>query len=176
MKTIAVLIGLLLCGSVASATCRVTTSRAAVIHAASANVVVQFAVPVAVPVASYAPYWYATNHAQFAPYGAPVSHEASRSSPSSPTATATDSGRDATLSQSQPATKPETAPVSILQAKCLKCHSGPAAKHELDLSDPAKLSSDLRLNAIRQVVSEKMPQGSKLTAEETGRLIEELSK
>ena len=74
-------------------------------------------------------------------------------------------------------------PAPTLVAKnCAKCHSGATPKGNLDLSAPAKLAADDRLRAIRAVLADdeaqRMPpatSGVKLSAEELGKLLQELS-
>jgi hypothetical protein len=70
----------------------------------------------------------------------------------------------------------------LVARNCSKCHSGPTPKGKLDLSTPSKLAADDRLRAIRAVLADdeaqRMPpaaSGVKLSAEELGKLLQELS-
>lgn len=71
---------------------------------------------------------------------------------------------------------------TLVARNCSKCHSGPTPKGKLDLSIPTKLAADDRLRAIRAVLADdeaqRMPpaaSGVKLSAEELGKLLQELS-
>ena len=97
-------------------------------HAAHSNfVITAFAVPVAVPVAPFAPYWYGV---------AEYAHE-----PPSP-------------SPRESATKPQA---STIKLRCASCHGAISPKQGLSLIDPTALSADDRLRAIRAVVTGAMP-------------------
>jgi len=65
---------------------------------------------------------------------------------------------------------------SVVQQRCVVCHSGADAKGRLSLETPAALDPASRLKAIRAVLSEKMPKdGPRLTPEEAGQALEELA-
>jgi mono/diheme cytochrome c family protein len=73
------------------------------------------------------------------------------------------------------------APTLVAQS-CARCHSGPTPNGKLDLSVPSKLAAEDRLRAIRAVLADdearRMPpasSGVKLSAEEVGKVLQELS-
>ena len=69
---------------------------------------------------------------------------------------------------------------SLVRRKCAKCHGGPSPKAGLDLSKPAALTTKQRLAAVARVVSddpeERMPKGGTLSPAEIGRVLQELSR
>ncbi|MBS0207794.1 MAG: hypothetical protein JSS27_02470 [Planctomycetes bacterium] len=74
------------------------------------------------------------------------------------------------------------APPSLIAKHCGSCHSGATPKAGLDLTSLAALGETQRLSCIARVLaddaSQRMPpaaSGAKLTAEEVGRLLQELS-
>lgn len=78
----------------------------------------------------------------------------------------------------KPGELPPPAPVpnSVIAAKCAECHGLELSepKHGLYLDSGHKLDSTVIVKALRMVKEEKMPPDSKLTADEKGRLFEEL--
>jgi mono/diheme cytochrome c family protein len=69
------------------------------------------------------------------------------------------------------------APPAAVAAQCAKCHAAganAAAFAKFDASNLAALTCEQRLAAARDVLSEKMPKGHKLTAEEAGNVLTEL--
>lgn len=70
-------------------------------------------------------------------------------------------------------------PAGIIQQKCGHCHGGEAPKAGLDLTDLAALDVTRRLEAVRRVVSDdaalRMPKGAALTPAEIGAVLQELS-
>lgn len=71
---------------------------------------------------------------------------------------------------------------TLVARNCVRCHSGAKPQAGLDLSDSTKLGADDRLRAIRAVLADdatkRMPPASaaiKLSAEDTGKLLQELS-
>jgi hypothetical protein len=101
-------------------------------------VVTAFAVPVAVPVAPFAPYWYGV-----AEFHDPVSMRVPSSFPRS--------AWERTAVEAPPR---ETA---IVAHRCGACHGSISPKQGLSLVDPTALSAEDRLRALRAVVTGAMP-------------------
>lgn len=68
----------------------------------------------------------------------------------------------------------QTAPPSLLAQACAKCHSGATPKANLTIDGTTAMDCHSVLASIRAVASGKMPQGAKLTAEQKGRVLDEL--
>src|SRR6202790_3296469 len=152
-------------------------------------VAVPLAVAVGVPVAQTTPYYY--SYAAYANSGgqAAVDLDALAAKIADRLRTASPPPADGSNQnpQSIPTPQPPTsAPTggsaakmsvgSIVQQRCIVCHSGADAKGKLSLETPAALDPASRLKAIRAVLSEKMPKdGPRLTPEEAGRALEELA-
>jgi len=160
----------------ATAACRVKTQAVAVSAAAVAPV--PLAVAIGVPVAEVTPYYYsysaytpiatttvdvdalATKLAEKLAAAGPTNHGGNAPQPAPPT----------------PSPPSKLAAPSLIEQKCAQCHSGPEPKGKLSLENPAALDCPTRLNAIRAILSEKMPQGGpRLTPDEAGKLLEELA-
>ncbi len=124
-----------------------------------------FAVPVAVPVAPFAPYWYG-----LADFG-PVAAYPARSTPRPPRATPSVSEDSAPPNSADPPRG------GWLARKCGQCHGEESPQHDLSLVDPGGLSSATRLAAIREVLSQRMPPPthSRLSEEEIRAVVLELS-
>lgn len=181
----AVCVGLLDAQS-ACAACRVK------LHVAEATAVVVTPVPVAVavgvPVAEATPYYYSYSAYAYTPPIAAIDVDALAAKLAEKLATTT-SGGGGNSQPNPPAPNPpapnsptppnpptKTASDSIVAQKCAICHSGASPKGALSLENLSALDCTIRLKAIRAVLSEKMPQGAtKLTAEEAGRVLEELA-
>lgn len=76
-----------------------------------------------------------------------------------------------------PTGNPAPAPLvgSVFASRCIKCHqTGDEAKHKPSFA--GELDCKTKMRMINAVVEERMPKGGKLTADEVGKLIEELSK
>ena len=129
------------------------------------KILVPFAVPIGLPIATFAPYFYSA--AQFQPV---------RVSNPPPSAAGSAGATGATGSASAlPSLDPEPRTLNPLAAHCSSCHSGPSPKAGLALDHPDSLSLTDRLRAIRAVASGQMPKGTKLTDNEIRALIQELS-
>ena len=105
-------------------------------------VVTAFAVPVAVPVAPFAPYWYGISdyHVGHAPPdNPPVSY-----------APPEIQQHDRQGRVSQPA-RP------LITQRCASCHGRTSPKQGLSLVDPVSLSDHDRLRAVRAVINGEMP-------------------
>jgi hypothetical protein len=114
---------------------------------------VPFAVPIGLPVATFAPYFYSA--AQFQP---------------SPAST-TDKGPRTTDLQSAN----QKGPNNLVAMHCSSCHSGPSPKAGLALDHRDALSLTDCLRAIRAIASGQMPKGSQLSDQEIRALIQELT-
>ncbi len=165
-------IGLLLVGH-SQGSCRVACHQQAVVAAVVENIVaVPVAVPVGIPVASNPGYYYS--------YNPP---------PTVNVTIDTNSIADAVISRLNPNQNPGplraeakslTAPAppvaqTAVSAKCARCHSGETAKGGLNLSNLALLDCPTRMRAARAVLQERMPKDGKLTAEEAGQVLTELT-
>ena len=118
------------------------------------RIVVPFAVPVGVPVAAFAPYFYGYRQFQvqaqgLQPLGLP---QVQASAPS----------------RSQLVD-------SLVTSHCAACHAGAAPKAGLSLGSIADLSASDRLKAIRAVATGRMPKRETLSADEIRAVIEELT-
>jgi cytochrome c553 len=124
------------------------------------KIVVSFAVPVGVPVAPLAPYYY--SYQQYRQPGRGMWDEARVSRP----AVATE-GDFPSLS---------LAPrLSALVNHCASCHGGSTPKAGLSLEHPDQLSAATRLAAIRAIATGRMPRNKLLTPDESRAVIEELT-
>jgi mono/diheme cytochrome c family protein len=124
-------------------TCRISASHVNRVHvAATAHathnqpqfVVTTFAVPVAVPVAPFASYWYSVSDYR-------DTSSLPRSTPQ-PTA---------------PEALPRESLHSLITQRCASCHGRTSPKQGLSLVDPLSLSEHDRLRAIRAVLTGQMP-------------------
>ncbi|HKD36502.1 MAG TPA: hypothetical protein VKB78_06865 [Pirellulales bacterium] len=163
--------------SVALAACRVKT------EAVAANVVaVPVAVSVGVPVAEVAPYYYSYQAAAPQPAAVAVSETAIDEIAArvveklrSPSVGSAAAAGPASAPRSAPQMATSLPPISIVAEKCAKCHGGSAPKADLSFENLAALDCESRLKAVRAVLSQKMPKGGPpLSAEEAGKLLEEL--
>jgi len=118
------------------------------------KILVPFAVPIGLPVATFAPYFYSASQFQ------------------SSLPPATDNGRRKTDIQTPNYKSPTT---DLITTHCSSCHSGPSPKASLSLDRPDSLPLADRLRAIRAVASTQMPKGTQLTDEQIRALIQELS-
>jgi cytochrome c553 len=124
---------------------RVVEASHTVNHSAAKQqfVITAFAVPVAVPVAPFAPYWYGVSD-----YQEPFSLRGSASQRAAREAEPRGTGFRGRASE------PER---SITVQKCTACHGRTSPKQGLSLVDPFSLSDSDRLRAIRAVVNGEMP-------------------
>ncbi len=162
----------------ANAACRVKT-----VAVESSTVAVSLPVAIGVPVAQAAPYYYSYQayapQASYEPGEATVEAIAARVVEKlrlAPTGAAlpTMSSPDAASPPQAPSLKSQA--LSLVQQKCAACHSGSQANAGLRLDNLAALDCSARLKAIRAVLAEKMPKdGPRLTPEEAGKVLEELS-
>jgi mono/diheme cytochrome c family protein len=127
------------------------------------QVVIPFAVPVGVPVAPLAPYFYSYQQLQgrAADYVLPSSQPPAAAAPAAPA--------DAPPMVSAPN------PSSLVVAHCASCHGGQTPKAGLSLQLPSALSPADRLRVIQAVITNRMPKGSQLSSEERNAIIGELS-
>ena len=121
------------------------------------KVIVPFAVPVGVPVAAVAPYFYSYQQFQTRP-----------EEPSGVVVKATAPARD-----SLPASRGLSSP--LVAAHCATCHGGPSPKAGLSLESIDNLSDADRFKAIRAVASGRMPKGETVTADEVRAVIQQLA-
>jgi mono/diheme cytochrome c family protein len=113
------------------------------------HVITAFAVPVAVPVAPLAAYWYGVSEYASFPGSASqrTAPEALSAEPSRET-----EPRGSGLQGGAP--KPAR---SLIAQRCTSCHGRTSPKQGLSLVDPLSLSDQDRLRAIRAVVNGDMP-------------------
>ncbi|HZZ73579.1 MAG TPA: hypothetical protein VFE24_15100 [Pirellulales bacterium] len=139
--------------------------------ATAQRVVTEFAVPVAVPVAPYAPVWYGyTLHSPDPPADDALAERVAEK-----LATRLKLGPP-TAGLPTPA-KPLAPAVAEAAQRCLRCHAGAKPAGDFNLEHFEQLAPDRRLLAVQAIVSEKMPPDAPaLSAAEAGRLILELSK
>jgi hypothetical protein len=114
-------------------------------------VVTAFAVPVAVPVAPFATYWYGVND-----YYAP-SLRGSASGRGAPEAQPPELAREAEPRTSAFQGRASERERSLIAQRCTSCHGQTSPKQGLSLVDPLSLSDFDRLRAIRAVVNGEMP-------------------
>ena len=119
------------------------------------KVVVSFAVPVGVPVATFAPYFYSYHQFQSkTPEPMPDSPAAQMPSASS---------------------TPTAAAASLVSSRCASCHGGATPKAELSLEHVDRLTAAQRVKAIHEVVTGNMPKGGKLSNDEIRAVVNELA-
>jgi hypothetical protein len=122
-------------------------------HAAQQQfVITTFAVPVAVPVAPLATYWYGVSDYTSAPSrrGSASPRTASEDLPPELARDAEPRGNGFRGRASEPVG-------SIIAQKCTSCHGRTSPKQGLSLVDPLSLSEQDRLRAIRAVINGEMP-------------------
>jgi len=131
----------------------VSTAHANNHHAAQQQfVITAFAVPVAVPVAPLATYWYGVSDYTSAP-----SWRGSASPRTVPEALPPELSREAeprSIGFHGRVSEPVS---SIIAQKCTSCHGRTSPKQGLSLVDPRSLSDHDRLRAIRAVINGDMP-------------------
>lgn len=117
------------------------TPRTAVHHSIihQPYVITSFAVPVAVPVAPLAPYWYGLSQFQI--------HDEYVNS-------ARKSSNNRRHANDVPAVE---STLTLVEQKCAACHGATSPKAGLRLTAPAELSAESRLDAIRAVLDRRMP-------------------
>src|SRR5262249_54459669 len=136
-------------------------------------VVTSFAVPVGVPVAPFAPYFYSAQ--QFQP-AAHISVIGGQELPSQPTVSATRPLLPPSTLSDAATSNFRTQLDSPIAAHCASCHGGPAPKGGFSLERVDQLQASDRLKAIRAVVSGRMPKGGKLSNDEVRTILDELTK
>lgn len=167
MKKLAALLTLLavtdLTHAASPRSCRVTTSRvnklrvdstAHSIHHQAAHqqfVITAFAIPVAVPVAPFAPYWYGINDYYHGPLHGSASVRGDL-----------ENRRRETASDKEPRAAELRfgglrSEHSLVAQRCTSCHGRTSPKEGLSLIDPPSLSAGDRLRAIRAVIHGEMP-------------------
>lgn len=139
--------------------CVVSFVKAA--HHQQVKVVTPFAVPVAVPVAPYSATYYSN---QAKPYTNPPESEEDR--------ILRKLARFMLEEQGGTGVKALAEKPTLFASKCASCHTKQKVEGFTDLK---LLSSDQKLEAIEAVVTERMPKGGKLSPEEVGQLMLELS-
>jgi hypothetical protein len=181
--TIALLLSTVSPTNAASPSCRLATvSRvhriATTSHAANHNVahekliVTAFAVPVAVPVAPFAPYWYGIADYHHSSFPRSAWERPAREAP--PRASNRDAAHTTPFEDSERATTREH---SILSQKCTTCHGRTSPKMGLSLADPSTLSAEDRLRALRAIIEGAMPPAGEppLTPDERDAILRELT-
>jgi hypothetical protein len=114
-------------------------------------VITAFAVPVAVPVAPFATYWYGVSDYQVPSFsGSARERTTPEALPREPAG-----GRGPTSAALR--TGDTRAPRSLIALRCTSCHGRTSPKQGLSLVDPLSLSDQDRLKAIRAVVNGDMP-------------------
>jgi mono/diheme cytochrome c family protein len=131
-------------------------------------VVTAFAVPVAVPVAPFAPYWYGLSD-----YQETSSLRGSASQRAAHEALPRETQRQ-TFIEAEPRENAHPAgarnrETSIVAQKCASCHGRTSPKQGLSLVDPLSLSDADRLRAIRAVINGEMPPAEAEPLSEAGR-------
>jgi mono/diheme cytochrome c family protein len=160
----------------ARAACKVACKRQEVIVAQDV-VAVPVAVPVGVPVASYSPYYYsyqATAQTSLAgdtdAIAAAVVQRLLTSLAPAP--------NERPASGAARVESPAPQPASLVMQKCASCHSQGQATSKATafghFNPAATLTCEQRLAAARAVLSEQMPKGAKLSADEAGQVLNEL--
>jgi cytochrome c553 len=145
------------------------------------KILVPFALPIGLPVAPFAPYFYSA--AQFQRVGQvfnlPPGATGSASAPP-----AAHSARSLPAAAGIPHSSLDSSPAHLLTsspaqsgiaAHCSSCHAGPAPKAGLSLDHLDALSLTDRLRAIRAVASGQMPKGLALTDDDVRAVIQELT-
>jgi mono/diheme cytochrome c family protein len=158
----------------ASAGCRTKTVTNS---ADEIQLVVPFAVPVGVPVAPFAPYFYSYQQTKATSVGA-YDGKSDASRPMPPDVDTQKADDPSPSSQySSPVSPPSPSPMyaSLVTTRCVTCHGGPAPKAGLSLENPTAMKTADRLNAIHAVVTGKMPKGAHLAVDELQRVVAELS-
>lgn len=147
--------------------------------AATGLVVTQFAVPVAVP--QYAVPVAPQSFVQYGGSAVMPQSAAQQSTSSNDTVEDRIAAKILARLTSAGVIKPEALP-SVVSKACVQCHGGPVPKAGLDLSDVRRIGPDERLAAINRITADdaakRMPpagSGVKLTPEEAGRLLHEIS-
>jgi hypothetical protein len=160
MRRIFLLISFIVTASIASADC----SPSSVAASREIKIIVPFAVPVGVPVAPFAPYFYSYQQFQqptVAVAGVAGEHDCPN-------------GSRAQRGSADPS-RSEPPVASLLAQRCATCHGGPNPKADLSLEHPDQLSAATRLAAIRAIATGRMLKNKPLTADDSRALIEELS-
>jgi mono/diheme cytochrome c family protein len=121
-------------------------------NAKSNLVITAFAVPVAVPVAPFAPYW----------YGVSDYHDATSLRCYASLRTAVEAMPRDTQREAEPRSNafPRGAwerEASVVQRHCGACHGAVSPEQGVSLVDPSALSAEDRLRAIRAVITGAMP-------------------
>jgi mono/diheme cytochrome c family protein len=119
------------------------------------KVVVPFAVPVGVPVATLAPYFYSYQQFQLK---TPEPMPAPAATPTPPASS-----------------NPTAAAASVVLSRCASCHGGSAPKSELSLEHVDRLTAAQRVKAIHEVITGNMPKGGRLSGDEMRAVINELA-
>ncbi|HEY2827641.1 MAG TPA: cytochrome c [Pirellulales bacterium] len=155
----------------ASAACR---SKYVFNNSDEIKVIVPFAVPVGVPVAPFAPYFYSFQQSQSS-----AARYQSQIDPTTCALPKENVAPDSSPSDSQfPSSDPRSStpsPLSIVAAKCANCHGGPTPKAGLSLEQPESLNTADRIRAIHAVVTGQMPKGKRLLPDELQAVTTELS-
>lgn len=146
--------------------------RAKAVHPSNDEIqlVVPFAVPVGVPVAPFAPYFYSYRLDQ-----SPAVANQQVAQPSRPAVLDNQTGRK---TDSHPA--PETAPqvaktTSLVATYCASCHGDEHPKAELSLEQLESLSAVDRLRAIDAVITGRMPKSHRLSPAQVQAIVKELA-
>ncbi len=143
-------------------------------------VVTAFAIPVAGPVAPFAPYWYGISD-----YHQTPSFPGSARERTAPEAMLRESPSEAQpvgqslpdIQRQQRADRTSEPKRSIITQRCTSCHGRTSPKQGLSLADPFSLSDKDRLRAVRAVIKGDMPPDTEplLTDDDRAALLAELS-
>ena len=132
-----------------------------------------FAVPVAVPVAPFAPYWYSVSDYQHS-LGPKL-----RLGPHVPEAPLRESVDQALphIQRHERVGRTSEPQRSIISQRCTSCHGRTSPKQGFSLVDPLSLSDHNRLRAIRAVINGEMPPDTEppLTGADRNALLRELA-
>ncbi|HTQ40331.1 MAG TPA: cytochrome c [Pirellulales bacterium] len=146
------------------------------------QVVVPFAVPVGVPVAPFAPYFYSYQQVQGRVAGdenptngsMPISRPINPVPIDIPSAAVSPPASQFSPSVAGPSS-PDPQNSSAAVTHCASCHGGQNPKANLSLEHPETLSPTDRLKAVRAVITGRMPKGSQISTEEIHAVITELT-
>lgn len=135
-------------------------------------VITAFAVPVAVPVAPFATYWYGVSDYHDMP-----SFPGSARQRTAPEALPPKTANDVESKNAALRSGASPAPQSLIAQRCTSCHGRTSPKQGFSLVDPLSLSDHDRLRAIRAVVNGDMPpaEADPLTEAQRAALLKELT-
>ena len=153
----------------ASAACRTKTI---VQNNDEIAITVPFAVPVGVPVAPLAPYFYGYQQT-YSPR--PRSEGQMPLSDTAEKVASADGAPNADQTKSDSWNSAPSLLSSLVVTACAKCHGGQAPKAGLSLEHPEALSTVDRLRTIHAVATGQMPKGNRLSSKDAQAIIAELA-